>query len=166
MTTYKLKRFSSEIDPPTAYIMIGVPGAGKSTWIKNNHPNLPVISRDIIRERFGFAKPGQKMVGNPTQEQRVTQEQDFLLKNYIQEKVDFCIDNTNLDPKYLQPIMRALNEASYRVIAIRLNTPLEVCLQRRSGQIPQEAMERMWSKFKDLNLGMFGFKKVIEVNGI
>ena len=36
------------------WIMFGIPGSGKSTWIKKNKPNLPVVSRDLIREKFGI----------------------------------------------------------------------------------------------------------------
>ena len=31
------------------YIMIGIPGSGKSTYVKNNLADIPMISRDIIR---------------------------------------------------------------------------------------------------------------------
>lgn len=40
---------------PTAYLMVGIPGAGKSTWIANNLPSdIPIISRDMIRVELGF----------------------------------------------------------------------------------------------------------------
>ena len=30
-------------------LMVGIPGSGKSTWIKNNFPNITPVSRDVIR---------------------------------------------------------------------------------------------------------------------
>lgn len=33
----------------TAYVMSGLPGAGKDTWIARNLPQLPVVSLDAIR---------------------------------------------------------------------------------------------------------------------
>lgn len=36
------------------YIMCGIPGSGKSTWISNNlDENIKIISRDIIRYKLG-----------------------------------------------------------------------------------------------------------------
>lgn len=41
------------------YLMCGVPGAGKSTWIKNHvKPGTAVVSRDAIR--FSLLEPGDR----------------------------------------------------------------------------------------------------------
>ena len=41
-------------------LMSGLPGTGKSTWIKNNHPNLPVVSLDDIRKGLGISPRGNQ----------------------------------------------------------------------------------------------------------
>ena len=50
----------------------GVPGAGKSTWVKENYPDAVVISRDAIREELGFVKPGRKVVLSRQKEDKVS----------------------------------------------------------------------------------------------
>lgn len=33
-------------------ILCGLPASGKSTWIKNNYPDAPIVSNDLITEKF------------------------------------------------------------------------------------------------------------------
>ena len=40
----------------TVYVLVGMPGVGKSTWINKNYPHLPVVSSDnfidLLRDRI------------------------------------------------------------------------------------------------------------------
>ena len=56
-------------------VMIGLPGSSKSTIIKNSgwDKDHCVISRDIIREKIGISKNGEKALGNLEQELLVTE---------------------------------------------------------------------------------------------
>ena len=57
----------------TAWIMLGVAGSGKSTWIKENLGNgILVISKDQIREELGIINSTRKAIGNREQEEEVT----------------------------------------------------------------------------------------------
>ncbi len=43
------------------YLLVGLPGSGKSTWCEKNHPDLPIVSRDIIRYKLGYTSgPNEK----------------------------------------------------------------------------------------------------------
>ena len=54
-----------------AYILIGLPGAGKNTWIEKNLSmvdNLGNLSRDDIRVELGFCSPDEKYLPELTKE--------------------------------------------------------------------------------------------------
>ena len=63
------------------YVMCGIPGSGKSTWCKQNYPDLPVVSRDIIRAELGYTKDAQdKAVLAPELESIVTLTENALME--------------------------------------------------------------------------------------
>lgn len=83
-------------------VMIGLPGSSKSTIIKNNgwDKDHCVISRDIIREKIGISKNGEKALGNLEQELLVTEIFDSQFKKVLSEHKNIVIDNINLRRAY------------------------------------------------------------------
>ena len=79
----------------TVYIMVGLPGSGKSTYIKNNFKGLPVVSRDIIRYEIGLCDKDVKFVGTKEQEKLVSEFENNKIEYYIDNNIDFVIDNIN-----------------------------------------------------------------------
>ena len=66
------------------YVMIGLPGAGKDTWIANNLPEAhKVVCRDDIRAELGLCQPGEKIVASFQQENLVTGIFNNNLKNTL-----------------------------------------------------------------------------------
>ena len=65
------------------YVMCGIPGSGKSTWIKNNLPkDILIISRDLIRATIGISEsPEHKAVCTSTEEVLVTKLENEAIKN-------------------------------------------------------------------------------------
>ena len=84
----------------TIYIMCGLPGSGKSTWVSQNVPHLPVISRDLIREELGMTEKGVKFMGTPEQEDLVSQISKERVLEYCKNKQSFVYDNMNSREKY------------------------------------------------------------------
>lgn len=135
------------------WIMFGIPGSGKSTWIKNNKPNLPVVSRDLIREKLGIQG---KYKGSPMFEYEVTLEHRKQTDKLLKDGKEFIIDDTNLG-SYTSSLFRylRLNGAS-EIVGVIIKTPLEVCIKRRP-EIPEEVLKTMngyiktfpWSKELD-----------------
>lgn len=128
------------------YLMVGMPGSGKSTWCKENHPDLPVISRDIIRAELGFTKDAdEKAVLNRTQEKQVTSEEYFKIAKLCKKHKSFIVDDTNTG-KYRKQMITFLKDYGATVICVSMDTPLETCIERRRGQISEQAMREIYKK--------------------
>jgi len=126
------------------YLLVGLPGSGKSTWSKKYHPNLPIVSRDIIRHNLGYTSgPNEKAVLSSSQENRVTKEEYRIIDEYLRSKRDFIIDDTNLKKKYRTPLIETIKSAGYSVVGVVFNTPLSVCIERRSDQISPAVMKKL-----------------------
>jgi len=129
---------------PKAFLMVGLSGSGKSTWIKNSLPaNIPVISRDIIRHKLGFTKSvDQKAVLSKDKEDTVTEYEMGMIHNYLAQGNDIVIDDINTG-KYRKGMIQFLRDNGAEVIGVRMNTSLDTCIKRRDGQISPEVMQNI-----------------------
>lgn len=135
------------------YIMCGIPGSGKSTWIKENlDANIPIISRDIIRYDLGYIKnEDDKVVLSKQQEKKVTALENGLIEGYCQAKTSFVIDDTNIG-KYRKELVDRLHSFNAYVIGVNMLTPLDICISRREGQISHNAMKNIYSRYKPIEI--------------
>jgi predicted kinase len=132
------------MNKPKAYLMVGLPGSGKSTWIKNSLPDyIPVISRDIIRHKFGFTKSvDQKAVLSKDKEDVVTDYEMGMIHNYLANGVDIVIDDINTG-RYRKNMINFLRDNGAEVIGVRMNTTFDTCVKRRDGQISADVMDKI-----------------------
>ena len=150
----------------TAYLMIGMPGSGKSTWVRNNLPDLPVVSRDIIR---GYDEVGisngvdDKKVGNKDQETLVTDIERKEIKELCEKGEDFVVDDTNTG-KYRKGMVDYIRSCGARVVGIYVETDAETCKSRRDGVIPGDAMDRMFGRMIKPKAEEFDGFKVVSGN--
>lgn len=136
---------------PTAFLMVGIPGAGKSTWIANNLPlDIPIISRDIIRAELGFTTSAdEKKVLSTLQEQEVTRLEDDKIQELSAKGKSFVIDDTNTG-RYRKKMIKNLHSYGMKVVGIYIDTPIDICIARRQGQIPEQDMQRIYAKLRPL----------------
>ena len=134
---------------PICYIMCGIPGSGKSTWIKNNLPvEIPIVSRDIIRAELGMSKSADdKFVGSREQEQEVTKHEYDKIRELANTQQDFVIDDTNTG-QFRAPLIDFVRSFGYSIYGINLHTDVETCIQRREGQIPEDVMRKINAKIR------------------
>lgn len=130
----------------TVYLMVGIPGSGKSTWCHENHPDLEVVSRDKIRVKLGYTKNvDEKAKLSWKEENLVTIEEYKQIKNLANKNQDFIIDDINTS-KYRKDMIKTLHEYGAKVVGINMNTPLKTCIERRKGQIDADIMKQIWDK--------------------
>ena len=132
------------------YIMQGLPGSGKSTYIKENLKNCKVISRDIIRYELGLTKSvDDKKVCSWQTENLITTKENAEIYGSIKNCQDFVIDDINIRRKYFYQLIKSIRELSkyfgcpIKITVIRLNTPFETCIERRKNQIEETEMNRI-----------------------
>lgn len=128
----------------TVYYMMGISRSGKSTWLAKNHPELPVVSRDVVRAELGFIKPGEKAKLSNKQEEEVTKECLYRIGEYAQHKVDFAIDDMNLKKKYRVELHRYLYPYAPDFVYVYVEAPsLDDNFERREEQVEKKQIEQM-----------------------
>lgn len=144
--------------------MIGLPGAGKDTWIKNNLPGCECIAcRDDIRVELGLCGADEKFAGTPEQENLVTGIFNAKLRQYAEEGKDIVINNTNLKRKYRTQYKSLLRHFPINWIYVVVKAPsIEDNIARRQGQIPPEIIMRMQEGYQPPTPDEYD--EIIEVN--
>lgn len=122
-------------------MLIGIPGSGKSTWIKNQNFNMNdtvIVSTDNIIEERAAAKGMTYSDVFQNEIKSATMEMNQNLKNAISAGKNIVWDQTNLTKKSRKPKLAQFPE-EYEKIAVVLQTPnkqeLKNRLENRPGKI-------------------------------
>ena len=143
-----LKSYILEGKSFNVYVMCGLPGSGKSTWVKENHPEAKIVSRDIIRAELGFTKDvDEKAVLSKEQEEQVTKREHELIRKYAMKRKSFAVDDLNTGC-YRKDLIRILKKYGAHVIGVNVTTPVETCIERRKGQIPADILHKIADKMQ------------------
>lgn len=115
----------------TLYISAGLPGAGKSTFLKQNKKEEEVIiSRDEIR--FSLLKEGEDYFAHEDEVFRIFKRE--IIKNLLEGKNVYA-DATHLTPASQRKIASPVQHCTgCRVSYIYFNIPLEICLKRNENR--------------------------------
>lgn len=105
------------------YLMIGAPGAGKSTYVKNVFPGMEILSCDEIREKKFGAK-------------RSLEIREVVLNEMLEYIIDRCkkMESLVIDTTYFNQIenrVRLFGVISPKNInVIYIDTTVDICLQQ------------------------------------
>lgn len=117
------------------FVMIGLPGSGKDTYIKQYLSTLPVICRDDIREKlYDNQILGRKLYLTQEMESKVTDIVNQSIEKFSKEKQSFVINQTSLKKRYRESFAQIISKFNKpKVVYIHMDTPLEECIKRRGG---------------------------------
>lgn len=139
----------TSVPPIPLWLLIGLPGSGKSTWATyfcQRNPPLQLISTDKIRgELFGdeaIQGPWLSVWAEVTRcfQLAVQQTQTGTVLGTV-------YDATNAQRKGRRVVIQAARAAGFnRILAVWFDIPTAICLhrnQQRSRQVPVEVIEAM-----------------------
>ena len=174
-----------EIAMTIFYMLVGLPGTGKSTWtdrfkrkhrdelinegIKNDTPynwNLSVISTDDIIQHIAkeHRLTYNQVFDNLTYS--FAEKMNHKLARFAFDRNDIVIwDQTNLTQKSRGKKL-AMVPSHYKKIAVSFGIPIDLTERLNSRQwkvIPQDVMDRMIYSYTPPSL-MEGFDEIINVN--
>ena len=153
------------------FLMCGVPGSGKSTWVRQRIGKYGGyhISRDEIRfallDKYGgdyFSHEGEVI---QTFYNRIN---ELLVDN--EEHMDIYVDATHLTRSARMNVLNKLHLDNAYVIAVWFDIPLEICLYRndqRDGRanVPKKTIEDMFNRFSKPSKHDFDEVWRVDVNG-
>lgn len=152
------------------YVMIGIPGSGKSTASKqiiDKEPNTKVVSSDSLREEyFGdenyqfsnrWLKENGYNIDEMSYSEKINKSNKFIFKelenrviNYLKADYNVIYDATNVsDSKRIKLIQTFSSYAKY-IIAVVLATSYEQCVQNnlsRDRSVPEKVIKNMAKGF-------------------
>jgi len=122
-------------------LLCGLPGTGKDTWIRQNCPELPMVSLDALRAELGIS---------PTASQGpVVQAGKERCREYLRARRPFVYNATNLTASVRGGLVQLFEEYGAWVRIVYLETGWEEQLRRnreRSAAVPESAVCAMLEK--------------------
>lgn len=145
------------------YILQGLPGSGKSTFIKNNGIEHYTICPDDLRILYaGFeTKPNGLKTISQKQDNKVWRELFNILQLKMEQTETIFIDATHTRMDYINRYLKLCKEHRYSLHIIDFSdVSVEVCKERNKlreeyKQVPDEVIDRMNEQlqhFKTLKL--------------
>lgn len=123
---------------PKATILMGLPLAGKTTWIENNTPKTEaVVSADRIKEAHPDYNPNRAELLHQYSVSMAEKEVEEHAKN----QVNFTLDSGSINNSYTRRLIGLLKANGYHVRLVHIETPLLLCLERnqnRTRKVPAE----------------------------
>ena len=124
----------------TAYLTVGVPASGKSTWARDNAADLnaAIVCRDDIRLMQGL-KHGEN-------EDLVTKVAQATMEGLILENKDFIVADTNINKKFRNKLIKFLHQHGCDVEIVTFPISLDEAILRdanREAKVGADVIRRM-----------------------
>ena len=154
----------------TLWLTVGVPGSGKSTYIKTKIKNSDSVwcSRDNIR--FSLLGPKDDYFAK---EKLVWRTWISAIQDCIDDPnsaEDIYVDATHLTQKARTKVLNELDVKNVNINCIYFNVPLNVCIERnahRSGRakVPESVIENMYKSLEKPSFyEEYEYNEIITIN--
>ncbi len=141
-------------------IPVGLPGAGKSTFINENYKTYHILCLDDIRIAMGSAF-------NPDTEPFAKATFEIAGKAVMYRGMsNLVIDSTNVSKYITEKWIKMGKTYGYYTTIVIFDIPIEVCKSRQTKKVPNEKYEVFNNQMKDLrnSLETLGAINVIYIN--
>lgn len=147
---------------PRFYMLIGLPGCGKSHWIEQFERENPLVqfvvvsSDNIVRDHATLCGTDYRTAHDALPFETVKSIVMARLVNLTHYKMHIINDQTNLTDEVRQSKLKLI-PAEYKRIAVVFKKPLEVILRQQGSPervaqnkiIPADVMAKMVAEFTD-----------------
>lgn len=153
------------IGPPRFYVLIGIPGSGKSTYARRQLGHAYRISLDDLRKMLtgqDYQEEAESAVLVAGHAMRVA-----LARWASRIGHDLLFDATNVTRQRRAPLIATAKQYGFTPIAVYVPCPLEVALARnarRARRVPPDVVERFYGELEPPTLAE-GFEEIIRVEG-
>lgn len=148
-------------------IMQGIPGSGKSEYIRYHKKDVgqdPEVIRqgDMIRsvsaDQYHVVEGAYKY--NPANASKAHSECLRAFIYYVMEVASgrcetikfLYVDNTNCTPEEIAPYYAIAKAHGFSVEILRFMVPIEVCLQRQTHNVPEKTIINMYTNLMTRSL--------------
>lgn len=127
------------------YMMSALPGSGKDTYIRQNHPDLPIISLDDIRKELKV-KPTDKKANGTVVQLAKKRAKELMAKNQT-----FVWNATNITTQLRGQLIDLFESYGGKVIIVYIEVPYKTLIKQNNNReeiVPQVVIDRMIGKLE------------------
>lgn len=144
------------------YMMMGIPGGGKSTWIRNNVPSNAVIcSADHF---FEDANGNYNWCADLLPVAHSVCFRKYMRALNDKNTTNIVVDNTNTKHQYLKNYIVEANKLGFPVTIVAIDADPMVAAARNVHGVPQETVQRMYQEMQETLA--FGFPPVWNITQV
>lgn len=127
-------------------IMRGIPGSGKSTFVRQNYSHATVCSADhYFVDGEGNYEFDIDLIGEAHQYCRDQFEEALAYGDQL-----IVVDNTNLSMRAMSFYIEEAMEKQYEVFFVHMVTPVEIAVERQTHDVPEETVQEFADKMEEL----------------
>ena len=132
-------------------VLQGLPASGKSTLAKQMVQADPegtiIVSRDALRHSLG-------VYWVPSRESFITDLELYAIQSGLERGYNVIVDATNLNEKIVNNWKMMAASTGVQIEFIKLNTPLETCLERdnnpdREHNVGADVIKSFYNRYKE-----------------
>ena len=152
----------------TVWMMVGVPGSGKTWCAKNkmtHKPDWRYVSRDEIR--FNLVSANEEYF---SKEKEVFKQFVNAINRAFEEENVFNViaDATHLNEASRNKLRRAL-PSDYNIIPVVVTCDYSTIVTRNASRegracVPEYILHRMYNQFEDPESDIYSYDKIIRIN--